>query len=181
MLLMRGIDRYPDLPSFPEIFGLRAAAIAIYPTYRGIARLVGMDVLQIDGTKFDDEFTTLEKNWNDFDFFYLHIKDTDLAGEDGDFSRKVGIIESVDTLLPRLRALDPDVIVVTGDHSTPAFLKGHSWHPVPTLIYSKCVRADNIGEFGERACLRGSLGIMPSTHIMPLALANAGRLMKWSG
>ncbi len=125
--------------------------------------------------------TTLENNWNDFDFFYLHFKDTDLAGEDGDFARKARIIETVDKLMPRLLALDPDVIIVTGDHSTPAFLKGHSWHPVPTLIYSKHVRPDNIEQFGERACLRGSLGVISSKNIMPIALANAGRLMKWSG
>ncbi len=181
MVLMRGIDRYPRLPLFPDLYGMRAAAIAIYPTYRGIAKLVGMQVLPVEGNSLEDEFTTLEKHWNDFDFFYLHIKDTDLAGEDGDFTRKVKIIESVDRLIPRLVALDPDVIVVGGDHSTPAMLKGHSWHPVPTLIYSKCVRADDIAEFGERACMRGSLGIMPAKHIMPIALANAGRIMKWSG
>jgi 2,3-bisphosphoglycerate-independent phosphoglycerate mutase len=181
MLLMRGIDRYPHFPLFPDLFGVRAAAIAIYPTYRGIAKLVGMQVLPVEGNSLEDEFTTLEKHWNDFDFFYLHIKDTDLAGEDGDFIRKMKVIEAVDKLIPRLVALDPDVIVITGDHSTPAMLKGHSWHPVPTLIYSKCVRADDIAEFGERACTRGSLGILPAKHIMPIALANAGRIMKWSG
>jgi 2,3-bisphosphoglycerate-independent phosphoglycerate mutase len=181
MLLVRGIDRYPHFPLFPDLFGVRAAAIAIYPTYQGIAKLVGMQVLPVEGNSWEDEFTTLEKHWSDFDFFYLHIKDTDLAGEDGDFARKVKVIEAVDALMPRLTALDPDVIIVSGDHSTPAMLKGHSWHPVPTLIYSKFVRADNIAEFGERACMGGSLGIMPAKHIMPIALANAGRIMKWSG
>lgn len=181
MLLLRGIDHYPDFPLFPDLFGVRAAAIAIYPTYRGIAKLVGMQVLQVEGNTFVDEFQTLEKHWNDFDFFYLHIKDTDLAGEDGDFDRKVKIIETVDQLMPRLLALHPDVLIVGGDHSTPALLKGHSWHPVPTLIYSNCVRADNIAEFGERACSRGSLGVVPAKSIMPLALANAGRIMKWGG
>lgn len=181
MLLMRGIDQYPHFIAFPELYGLRAAAVAVYPTYRGIAKLVGMQALLVEGGTTADEFVTLEKHWNDFDFFYLHVKETDLAGEDGDFFRKVNIIESVDSLLPRLTALNPDVIVVCGDHSTPAVLKGHSWHPVPLLIYSQYVCADGIAEFGERACARGSLGVLPAKHIMPIALANAGRVMKWSG
>jgi len=180
MLLLRGFDSYPHFPAFPELFGVRAAAIAVYPTYRGIAKLVGMQVLPVEGSKAADEFTVLEKNWNDFDFFYLHIKETDLAGEDGDFARKVDIIEEVDTLMPRLMALNPDVIIVSGDHSTPAALKGHSWHPVPTLLYGRYVRADGIAGFGERACGRGSLGILPAKDIMPLALANALRLAKFS-
>jgi 2,3-bisphosphoglycerate-independent phosphoglycerate mutase len=180
MLLMRGIDQYPHFTAFPELFGLHAAAIAVYPTYRGIAKLVGMQALPVEGGTAADEFTTLEKHWNDFDFFYLHVKETDLAGEDGDFSRKVNIIEGVDSLIPRLMALQPDVVIVCGDHSTPAALKGHSWHPVPVLIYSKYVRADGIAEFGERACGRGSLGVLPAKYIMPIALANAGRIMKWS-
>ncbi len=133
MLLIRGIDQYPHFPAFPELYGLRAAAIAVYPTYRGIAKLVGMQALSVEGGTAADEFTTLEKHWNDFDFFYLHVKETDLAGEDGDFSRKVNIIEEVDSLIPRLMALQPDVVIVCGDHSTPAALKGHSWHPVPVI------------------------------------------------
>ena len=180
MLLMRGFDNYPIFPAFPDLFGLRAAAIAVYPTYRGIARLVGMQVLPVEGDTAADEFTVLEKNWNDFDFFYLHIKETDLAGEDGDFTRKVRKIEEVDSLMPRLMALQPDVVIVSGDHSTPASLKGHSWHPVPALIYSKYVRADGLAEFGEHACAHGSLGVLPAKHIMPIALANAQRIMKWS-
>jgi len=180
MLLMRGFDKYPNFPAFPDLFGLRAAAIAVYPTYRGIAKLVGMQLLSVEGSTAADEFTILEKNWNDFDFFYLHIKDTDLAGEDGNFARKVNIIEEVDSLMPRLMELDPDVVIVSGDHSTPAALKGHSWHPVPTLVYGKYVRAGGIAEFGERACRRGSLGILPAKNIMPLALANAQRLGKFS-
>jgi 2,3-bisphosphoglycerate-independent phosphoglycerate mutase len=179
MLLLRGIDHYPDFPQFPDIYGLRAAAIAVHPTYRGIARLVGMQVLPFEGMTLADELAVLESNWDKFDFFYLHIKNTDLAGEDGDFARKVSIIEDVDREIPRLLALKPDVVVVSGDHSTPALLKGHSWHPLPTLIYSRHVRADGISTFGERACARGSLGIMPATHIMPLALANAMRLLKY--
>ena len=180
MILMRGFDRYPNLPPFPEIFGLRAAAIALNPTYRGIAKLVGMQVLNVRGNTFADEFATLEKNWSDFDFFYLHIKDTDLAGEDGDFARKVRVIEQVDALIPRLLALKPDVVIVSGDHSTPAKLKSHSWHPVPTLLYSPDVRADKIAEYGESACARGSLGVLPAKDIMPLALANAHRIEKFS-
>jgi 2,3-bisphosphoglycerate-independent phosphoglycerate mutase len=180
MLLIRGIDQYPHFIAFPELYGLRSAAIAVYPTYRGIAKLVGMQTLPVEGGTAADEFTTLEKHWNDFDFFYLHIKETDLAGEDGDFSRKVKVIEEVDKLIPRLAALQPDVIIVCGDHSTPAALKGHSWHPVPVLIHSKYVRADGVAEFGERVCGRGSLGVLPAKHIMPIALANAGRIMKWS-
>jgi 2,3-bisphosphoglycerate-independent phosphoglycerate mutase len=180
MILMRGFDRSPHFPTFPELFGLRAAAIAVYPTYRGIAKLVGMNVLPVDGATWADEFATLEKRWNDFDFFYLHIKETDLAGEDGDFARKVSLIEQVDALMPRLMALKPDVLIVCGDHSTPALLKGHSWHPVPVLLYSRFVRADNIPEFGERVCLRGSLGILPAKDVMPIAMANALRINKFS-
>jgi 2,3-bisphosphoglycerate-independent phosphoglycerate mutase len=180
MILLRGFDRYPDFPQFPQVFGLRAAAIAVYPTYRGIARLVGMQVLNTAGDTYADEFATLEKHWNDFDFFYLHIKQTDLAGEDGDFDRKVRIIEEVDSLIPRLMNLSPDVVIVCGDHSTPAALKGHSWHAVPALLYSSFVRADDIPEFGERSCLQGSLGILPAKDMMTLALANAQRLLKFS-
>jgi 2,3-bisphosphoglycerate-independent phosphoglycerate mutase len=181
MLLLRGFDKYPHFPSFVERYGLRSAAIAVHHTYRGIAQLVGMQVLPFEGMEAADEFAALEKNWNDFDFFYLHIKNTDLAGEDGDFERKVRVIEEVDGLIPRLMALNPDVVVVTGDHSTPAVMKGHSWHPVPLLIYGKHVRADAIPEFGESACARGNLGILPARQIMPIALANAGRIMKWGG
>jgi 2,3-bisphosphoglycerate-independent phosphoglycerate mutase len=180
MILLRGFDHYPNFPSFHEMYGLNAACIAIYPTYRGIAQLVGMQVLRVEGIMLKDEFELLEKNWNDFDFFYLHVKDTDLAGEDGDFKRKVRVIEEVDGLIPRVLALNPDVVIVSGDHSTPAALKSHSWHPVPTLIFSKSVRADGIAEFGERVCSNGSLGVFPAKHIMPIALANAQRLSKFS-
>jgi 2,3-bisphosphoglycerate-independent phosphoglycerate mutase len=133
-----------------------------------------------EGDTYADEFATLEKHWNDFDFFYLHIKQTDLAGEDGDFDRKVRIIEEVDSLMPRLMNLSPDVVIVCGDHSTPALLKGHSWHPVPVMLYSPFVRADDIPEFGERSCAQGSLGILPAKDMMTLALANAQRLLKFS-
>jgi 2,3-bisphosphoglycerate-independent phosphoglycerate mutase len=179
MILLRGFAKYPTIPTYQEVFGLRAAAIAVYPMYRGVSKLVGMKALKVEGETIADEFTTLEKNWNDFDFFYLHVKKTDSAGEDGDFARKVHVIEEVDGLMPRLSALKPDVIIVSGDHSTPAVLKSHSWHPVPTLLFSKYVRPDGIAEYGERACSRGSLGVLPAKDVMPLALANAQRITKF--
>ncbi len=179
MILLRGFAKLPIMPQYADIFGLRAAAIAINGMYRGVARLVGMQVLDVGGDTLADEFTTLEEHWNDFDFFYLHVKKTDTCGENGDFAGKVRVIEEVHGLLPRLLALRPDVVIVSGDHSSPAVLKSHSWHPVPTLLYSKVVRPDRIAEFGERACARGSLGILPAKHIMPIALANAGRLAKY--
>ena len=179
MILLRGFARYPTLPTYQELFGLRAAAIALNGMYRGVAKLVGMQVVKVDGITLADEFTALEKNWNDFDFFYLHVKKTDTAGEDGDFLRKVRVIEEVDALMPRLLALKPDVVIVSGDHSSPAVLKSHSWHPVPTLLYARYVRADGIAEFGERACARGSLGVLPAKDVMPIALANAQRITKF--
>ncbi len=179
MVLLRGFAKYPVVPTYPELFGLHAAAIAVNGMYRGVAKLVGMQVLHVDGDTVADEFTTLEKNWNDFDFFYLHVKKTDTAGSDGDFAGKVRVIEQVDALMPRLMALKPDVVIVSGDHSTPAVLKSHSWHPVPTLLYGKYVRADNIAKFGERACARGSLGVLPAKDMMPIALANAQRIARF--
>jgi 2,3-bisphosphoglycerate-independent phosphoglycerate mutase len=179
MILLRGFARLPKVPTYQELFGLRAAAIAVNGMYRGVGRLVGMTVLDLDGVTPADEFAALEQSWSDFDFFYLHVKKTDTAGENGDFSGKVRAIEEVDALLPRLTALDPDVIMVSGDHSSPAVLKSHSWHPVPTLLYGKYVRADGIAEFGERVCARGSLGVLPAKDVMPIALANAQRLAKF--
>jgi 2,3-bisphosphoglycerate-independent phosphoglycerate mutase len=179
MIALRGFARLPHIPTYPELYGLHPAAIAINGMYRGVARLAGMEVLHVCGDTIADEFTTLQECWNDFDFFYLHVKKTDTYGEAGDFQGKVRIIEEVDALIPRLRALDPDVIIVGGDHSSPAVLKSHSWHPVPVLIYGKYARADGIPEFGERACLQGSLGVLPAKHVIPIALANAGRIMKY--
>ncbi|HEX7587588.1 MAG TPA: 2,3-bisphosphoglycerate-independent phosphoglycerate mutase [Anaerolineae bacterium] len=179
MVLLRGFAKRPAIPSYQEIFGLRAAAIAVYPMYRGLAKLLGMKTLAVQGEAIADEFTVLEKSWNDYDFFYIHVKKTDSAGEDGDFARKVHVIEELDAQLPRLMALKPDVVIVGGDHSTPALLKAHSWHPVPVMIYSKFVRADDIAEYGERACARGSLGRLLSKDLMPIALANAQRLTKF--
>jgi 2,3-bisphosphoglycerate-independent phosphoglycerate mutase len=179
MVLLRGFAKRPAIPSYQEIFGLRAAAIAVYPMYRGLAKLLGMKTLNVVGESIADEFSVLEKHWNDYDFFYLHVKKTDSAGEDGDFARKAHVIEELDKQLPRLMALMPDVVIVGGDHSTPAMLKAHSWHPVPVLIYSKFVRADGIAEYGERACAHGSLGRLTSKELMPIALANAQRLTKF--
>ncbi|MBI4787652.1 MAG: 2,3-bisphosphoglycerate-independent phosphoglycerate mutase [Chloroflexi bacterium] len=179
MILLRGFAKHPAMPTYKEVFGLNAAAIAVYPMYRGLAKLLGMKTLSVPGEAISDEFTVLEKNWNDFDFFYLHVKKTDSAGEDGDFARKAHVIEELDAQLPRLLALKPDVVVVGSDHSTPALLKSHSWHPVPIMLYSRHCRADNIAEYGERACARGGLGRLRSKDLMPIALANALRLTKF--
>jgi 2,3-bisphosphoglycerate-independent phosphoglycerate mutase len=180
MVMLRGFARYPILPTYSELFGLHAAAIAIHGMYRGVSKLAGMDVLKVEGDTLADEFCTLEKNWKAYDFFYLHVKKTDTASEEGDFNGKARVIEEVDALMPRLMALQPDVVIVGGDHSSPAVLKSHSWHPVPLLLYSRHVRADGIAEFGERACAHGSLGVLPAKDVMPIALANAGRIAKYS-
>ncbi len=178
MLLLRGFSQRPHLPTMNEIYKLKPAAIASYPMYQGLARLVGMDVLET-GTSIEDEFTTLRENYSNYDFFFLHIKGADSAGEDGDFERKVRVIEQVDKALPRLTGLQPNVIVVTGDHSTPALLRAHSWHPLPVLLHSKWCRPDRISEFSEAACILGGLGHIPATEIMPLAMANALKLNKF--
>ncbi len=179
MIMLRGFASMPKVPTFQELYGLHPAAIALHGMYRGVARLVGMEVLPVGGGSLADEFATLEARWREFDFFYLHVKKTDTFGEVGDFDGKVKAIEEVDALLPRLLAMNPDVVFVGGDHSSPAVLSSHSWHPVPALLYARHVRADGIAQFGERACLHGSLGVLPATQIMPLALANAGRITKY--
>ncbi len=178
MVLLRGFSQRPHLPTMAEVFKLKPAAIASYPMYRGLAKLVGMEVLET-GASIKEELATLKQNYADYDFFFLHIKGTDSAGEDGDFDRKVRIIEEVDSGLPNLTSLEPDVIVVTGDHSTPALLKGHSWHPLPMLLYSQWCRPDRVGGFSERECVSGGLGRFPATQIMPLAMANALKLNKF--
>ncbi len=179
MIMLRGFASLPKIQTLQELYGLHPAAIALHGMYRGVARLAGMELLPIDGAALCDEFAALERHWQDFDFFYLHVKKTDTCGESGDFAGKVRAIEEVDALMPRLLARHPDVLFVGGDHSSPAALCSHSWHPVPALLFGRHVRADGIAEFGERACLRGSLGILPAVKIMPLALANAGRLAKY--
>ncbi len=178
MVLLRGFAKYPDFPKMGEVFGLKAAAIAPYPMYRGLAKVVGMEPLAT-GATIEEEFFALIDHYNSYDYFFLHVKEADIAGEDGDFDRKVRVIEEVDRALPRLIGLDPDVIIVSGDHSTPAVLKGHSWHPVPFLLRSQWCRPDGVEEFSERACCLGALGRFPATDVMPLALANALKLDKF--
>lgn len=181
MITLRGFARLPNLPKYADLYKMRAAAIAIQGMYRGVARMAGMDVLPLEGTNLEDEFTTLEKTWNEYDFFYLHVKRTDNCGEMGDFAGKVAVIEAVDRQLRRVTALQPDVILITGDHSSPAVMKGHSWHPVPALLWSKFCRGDGIPKFGERFCQQGSLGVLPAKELLPIALANAGRIEKYGG
>ncbi|UCD53959.1 MAG: phosphoglycerate mutase, partial [Dehalococcoidia bacterium] len=178
MLLLRGFSTRPDLPDMTEIYKLKPAAIASYPMYRGLARLVGMEVLE-GGDSIEDELVVLKQNYADYDFFFIHVKGADAAGEDGDFDRKVKIIEEVDRALPSLMDVKPDVLVVTGDHSTPALLKGHSWHPVPILLRSKWCRYDKVCQFSESACAGGGLGRFPAIHVMMLAMANALKLTKF--
>ncbi|HXG15909.1 MAG TPA: 2,3-bisphosphoglycerate-independent phosphoglycerate mutase [Calidithermus sp.] len=178
MVLLRGFDQLPALPRFPDTFGLRAAAVAAYPMYRGLARLVGMEVLKT-GSTFADEVATLREHWEGYDFFFLHYKDTDKAGEDGDFAAKVAALERFDAHVPALRALGPDVLVVTGDHATPAVLAGHGWQPVPVLLWSRYCGSDPVEAFTERACAGGTLGVLPAQALMPLVLANARRLTKY--
>ena len=179
MILLRGFAKLPIVPTFQEMYKLNPACIAVNGMYRGVSRLAGMKILDVAGTSLADEFTTLEKVWGDYDFFYLHFKKTDTCGENGDFDGKVRAIEEFDFQIPRLMDLKPDVVIVTGDHSSPAVLKFHSWHPVPLMIYSKFCRPDGIAEFGERACAKGNLGHVYARHIMAIALANAGRVAKY--
>ena len=179
MVFFRGFSMKPYLPQMGDVFGLNAAAIAQYPMYKGLSRLVGMDILEA-GQRTQELFDTLETYWEDYDFFYVHVKRIDSAGEDGDFERKTALIEEADSFIPRVMALNPDVVVVTGDHSTPAYLKSHSWHPVPVLLWSKYCRPDGVQRFGEKDCLSGGLGPrLPAVDLLPLALANAGRLNKY--
>jgi 2,3-bisphosphoglycerate-independent phosphoglycerate mutase len=179
-LNLRGFAKDPGLPKFPDIFGLKAGAIATYPMYRGVAKLVGMDVLPVNGETVEDEVDTLRAHWDKYDYFFFHVKKTDSAGEDGNFDLKAQIIEHVDeAVLPAILDLEPDVLIVTGDHSTPSVLKSHSWHPVPTLLWSRYCLPDGIAEYGERACGRGSLGVFPATDELPLALGHALRLNKY--
>jgi 2,3-bisphosphoglycerate-independent phosphoglycerate mutase len=178
MVTLRGIGRRPPIPPMDEVYGVRAAAIAVYPMYRGLARLVGMTILA-PGARWAEQAEALRRHWQDFDFFFLHYKYTDAAGEDGDFQRKVRCIEEFDGQLPKIVELGPDVLIVTGDHSTPAKLRNHSWHPVPVLLAAESCRPDEVHSFGERPCLRGGLGQLEAKYLLPLALAHAGRLAKF--
>ena len=175
---MRGFAAKPQLPSYQEVYGLRAAAIAVYPMYKGLARLVGMDIVG-NAQSLEEQIDELAANWDRYDFFFLHFKYTDSTGEDGNFSEKVARIEELDSVLGRIQKLNPNVLIVTGDHSTPSYLKSHSWHPVPTLLVSDCCRPDPHSTFNETTCITGGLGHFEAQYLMALALANAGRLGKF--
>ncbi|MCB9953412.1 MAG: 2,3-bisphosphoglycerate-independent phosphoglycerate mutase [Planctomycetaceae bacterium] len=177
-LMLRGIAKKPPIPTFEDVYGTRAGAIAVYPMYRGLARLVSMDVLNA-GTTLEDQCDRLAQAWTDYDFFFMHFKYTDSTGEDGNFDAKVQRIEELDAAIPRITGMNPDVLIVTGDHSTPSKMKSHSWHPVPTLLAANNCRYDGNTEFSESACLRGGLGQFESKYLMSLALAHAGRLEKF--
>ena len=178
MLLLRGFSKHPDLPTMSEVYGLHAVALAVYPMYRGLAKLVGMRVANA-GRTLEEQIEALKREWEQGDFFFVHYKYTDSTGEDGDFDAKVRRIEELDGVIPQIMALHPDVFIFTGDHSTPSALRSHSWHPVPVLLVAKHCRPDEVREFGERACARGGLGLVPACHLLPLALAYAGRLQKF--
>jgi len=177
-LVLRGFSMLPNIPSFDELYGLRSAALAIYPMYKGLARVVGMDVLNC-GTDFSDQLRTLEARWDDYDYFFVHYKYTDSCGEDGEFLSKANHIETLDGSIGPLVGLEPAVLAVTGDHSTPAALKSHSWHPVPLLLVSPTCRRDGSTAFTESVCARGGLGTIESKYLMGLLLAHALRLEKF--
>ncbi len=177
-LTMRGFSAAPKIDSYEDVYGLKAAAIAVYPMYKGLAQLVGMEVIGA-ATTLSDEMDILEKAWNDYDFFFVHFKYTDSRGEDGNFAEKVRMIEQLDEIIPRIVALKPQVLIVTGDHSTPARLASHSWHPVPTLLVADTCRPDGLTAYGEKYALQGGLGHFPAVQLMPLALAHAERLGKF--
>lgn len=177
-LLLRGFDTHRELPSMQSRHGLNPAAIAVYPMYRGIARLVGMDVLP-KAHDLDDQLNLLRAHWDDYDYFFVHHKGADSAGEDGDFAAKVAAIEAIDKAIPAIVELGPDVVVVTGDHATPSQMAAHSWHPVPALVWGERVGKDDVDRFGERWCRQGALGRRPSVELMPIMLACAGRLAKY--
>ena len=177
-VLMRGFAELPHIPSMNELYGLNPLALAVYPDYKGVSRLVGMAV--IEGLNhLDEQAEVLKREWNNYDFFYVHHKYTDSKGEDGNFEAKVAEIEKVDAFLPRVLDLKPDVLIVTGDHSTPAFMKSHSGHPVPFMIYAEPIRPDDVKEFGERACAKGLWGIIEGRMLIRIALSYAGKLKKF--
>lgn len=178
-LNLRGLAKDPGLPRFPEIYGMRAAAIAVYPMYKGVARLVGMEPIEFEGDRPNHEIDALERVWDDYDFFFIHIKKTDSYGEDGNFDAKVHEIEEVDAQIPRILALGPGALIITGDHSTPAKMRSHSHHPVPTLVWGNNVMPDEARSFGERACERGHLGLFHATTLISQGMAHAGRLKRF--
>ncbi|MDO5555030.1 MAG: 2,3-bisphosphoglycerate-independent phosphoglycerate mutase [Planctomycetia bacterium] len=177
-LTMRGFANKPSLPSYKELYGLNAAAIAVYPMYKGLASLVGMDLVG-SPKSLEEEVEVLKENWDKYDFFFVHFKYTDSRGEDGDFDAKVKMIEELDKVVPAIAALKPACLVVTGDHSTPAKMASHSFHPVPTMIVSDLARTDSCNAYNETEASRGGLGHFQAIHIMPMAMAHAGRLEKF--
>ncbi len=177
-ILLRGVDHPADIVGFREKYGLQAAAVAAYPMYRGLALMVGMQVLDA-GETIETQVETLHRRHEDFDFFFFHYKPTDSRGEDGDFDAKVKALEFLDGVLPRILEPRFDVVVVTGDHSTPSILRSHSWHPVPFLIHSKWCVPGSTTSFTEREAARGMEGRIPALCLIPLALAHAGRLEKY--
>jgi 2,3-bisphosphoglycerate-independent phosphoglycerate mutase len=177
-LTLRGFSARPALPPYEEVYGLKAAAIAVYPMYKGLARLVGMEIVGKAQT-LSEQLEVLKAEWNHFDFFFIHFKYTDSTGEDGSFDAKVKKIEELDAAMPSVTALRPTVLIVTGDHSTPSRLKSHSWHPVPTVLVSDVCRTDRLTAFNENDAILGGLGQFEAKYLMLLALANAGRLGKY--
>lgn len=176
---LRGIAKDPGLPTYAQIYGLKSCAIATYPMYKGLARLVAMDVLDA-GDTVASEVQTLKKSWGTYDFFFFHVKKTDSAGEDGNFDAKVKVIEETDAIIPDILALNPDVLIITGDHSTPSVMKSHSWHELPVLLYAKKnLRKDAVAAFGETACIQGGLGRIRHVDLMPLVMAHADKLAKY--
>jgi len=179
-MTLRGFATDPGLQTYADAYGLKAACVAVYPMYRGVSRLVGMDVIEFEGDYPEHEFAAVKEAWDNYDFFFVHIKKTDSTGEDGNFDGKVNIIEGVDAALPKLLELNPDVLIITGDHSTPAKMKAHSWHPVPFLLWApETAMPDNQIVFGERACAQGGLGTFPALDTMPQALGHANRINKY--
>jgi 2,3-bisphosphoglycerate-independent phosphoglycerate mutase len=178
MVTLRGFARYPQIQTMQQVYGVRPVCLAVYPMYKGLARLVGMEIADA-GSTLGDQMEALRQLWPRYDFFFLHYKYTDSTGEDGNFAAKVEMIERLDAELPKVRALRPDVLIVTGDHSTPSKLRSHSWHPVPVLLWASTCRPDAVTEFGESNCLRGGLGQFQAMYLLPLALAHAGRLGKY--
>ncbi len=176
--LLRGFSKFPSIPHMADLYKLRPAAVANYPMYKGLAKLLGMDVLSV-GAETADLFDALEREYAKHDFFYVHYKKTDAAGEDGNFDKKVAAIEEVDRFIPRLLALAPDVLVVTSDHSTPALLHGHSWHPNPFVLVSPNAHPDDVAALTEASCARGALGRFRSIYAMPMMLAHALKLKKF--
>jgi 2,3-bisphosphoglycerate-independent phosphoglycerate mutase len=178
MLLLRGFAQLPSLPAMGEVYRLDPAAIAAYPMYRGLATVAGMNVIPT-GKNFAAEMDTLRANWDKHDFFFIHYKPADAAGEDGDFDAKVRCLEELDPFIPDILELGPDVLMVAGDHSTPAIMAAHSWHPVPFMLHSKLTKGEGVTTFDERACALGSIGSIPATSVMVMGLSHAGKMTKF--